>query len=202
MSQSFPLDIFGRVWGQKLTGRTWAHRKVKIRTKAHPLFFFSISLISQFLLTTPGHPLIISSHTSIWVCISVEFNTTQDGSDCLSVSYSAPREMVEFVCLYQPNLHIRWPLSVIWKPYNVVVFASLSHIEHHTRGVCGGLTSSGPCLVGLCWKSVGWHSSNLNLHIKKSQLCSLFCSLCTSICTHHTNGHVNSADCSKSSNYP
>ena len=24
MSQSFPLDTFGRVWGQKLTGRLWS----------------------------------------------------------------------------------------------------------------------------------------------------------------------------------
>ena len=37
-----------------------------------------------------------------------------------------------------------------------------------------GLCPVSPCLVDFCWKSVGWHSSNLNLHIKKSPNCAAF----------------------------
>ena len=37
-----------------------------------------------------------------------------------------------------------------------------------------GLCPVGPCLVDFCWKLVGWHSSNLNLHITKSPNCAAF----------------------------
>ena len=84
--------------------------------KSPPTMFLKSVLCGHFCLLHLGIPPTISSHTSIWVCISVVFNTTQDGSKCLSVSYSAPHEMAVSVSLYQPHLHIRWqflPLSVI-----------------------------------------------------------------------------------------
>ena len=43
-----------------------------------------------------------------------------------------------FVSQYQLHLHIRWqclPLKSRWTPYKMVVFASLRHIQHNTRGV-------------------------------------------------------------------
>ena len=65
------------------------------------LYYYYYSLLCRHsCLLHLGIPLIISSHTSTRVCISVVFNTTQDGRDCLSVSYSAPHEMAEFVSLY------------------------------------------------------------------------------------------------------
>ena len=122
MSQSFPLDIFGRVWGQKLTGRPWAHRtEVEIRTEVH-LFFLKISLMSPFLLTTPRHPshhLFTYFHLSFhlgriqhhtrgqWLPLCVIFSTTRDGRVYLSVSTSPSHKMA--------------------------VFASFGHTEHHTR---------------------------------------------------------------------
>ena len=113
MSQLFPLDIFGRVWGQKPTGRTWAHRtETEIRTKAHRLIFFSLlSLLCRYsYLLHLSIPLIISSHASIGVCLSVVFHTTQDSSVCPSVSYSAPHEMAD-------NASESW--------YSTTVFVSL-----------------------------------------------------------------------------
>ena len=92
------LDIFDRVWGQKPIGRTWAHRtETDIRTNAHRLILFALSLLSlpchhSYLLHL-GIPLIISSHASIGVCLSGVFGTTQDSSVFLSVSYTAPHEM-------------------------------------------------------------------------------------------------------------
>ena len=70
-----------------------------------------------------GIRLIISSHISILVCISVVFNATQDGSNCLSVSYSAPPEMAEF-CF----LSVSTSAS-----HKMAVFGSFGHTEHHTR---------------------------------------------------------------------
>ena len=103
-------------------------------------------------------PLIISSHTSIWVCISVVFNTTQDGSVCLSVSYSAPHEMAGFVSLYQLYLHIRWQCLPLLVTLNIIqegfasffnftiiktpVSASACHIQHNTRRLCWPLLFS------------------------------------------------------------
>ena len=66
-------------------------------------FFFVISLMSPFLLTTPGHPshhLFAYFHLSLhlgriqhhkrrqWLPLCVIFSTTQDGGVCLSVSTS------------------------------------------------------------------------------------------------------------------
>ena len=49
-----------------------------------------------------------------------------------------------------------------------------------------GLCPVGPCLVGFCWTSVGWHSSNFNLHIKKSPTCAAFSVACAPLSVHIT----------------
>ena len=49
-----------------------------------------------------------------------------------------------------------------------------------------GLCPVGPSLVGFCWKSVGYHSSNLNLHIKKSPNCAAFSVACALRSVHIT----------------
>ena len=49
-----------------------------------------------------------------------------------------------------------------------------------------GLCPVGPCLVGSCWTSVGWHSSNFNLHIKKSPNCAAFSVACAPLSVHIT----------------
>ena len=151
MNQLFPLDISGRVWGQKPTGWTWAHRtETEIRTKAHRLIFFLLSLLCRhYYLLHLGILLIISSHTSIRVRISVVSNTTQDSSVCLSVSYLAPHEMAEFAScysttvfesLYQPRLHITWqclPLGhthcqvlIVIVQYNSICFSVSTSPSH------------------------------------------------------------------------
>ena len=146
MSQLFPLDISGWVGGQKPIGRTWAHRtETEIRTKAHRLYFFPLSLSLFFSLLHRysyqlhlGIPLIISSHASIGLCLSVVFNTTQDSSVCLSVSYSAPHDMVVCLWVWVILIVIIWYdsvcISVPTSPsHKMAVFASFSHAEHHTR---------------------------------------------------------------------
>ena len=106
MNQLFPLDISGRVWGQKPTGWTWAHRtETEIRTKAHRLIFFpSISVMSPLLLTTPGlpsHHLFTYFHPSSHLgriqhntrqqCLPlcVIFSTTRNGRVCLMLQYDS-----------------------------------------------------------------------------------------------------------------
>ena len=50
MSHLFPLNIFGRVWGQKPTGRTWAHRtETEIPTKASFSLLFVLCRHSYLL---------------------------------------------------------------------------------------------------------------------------------------------------------
>ena len=49
-----------------------------------------------------------------------------------------------------------------------------------------GLCPVGPCLVGFCWKSVGWYSSNLSLHIKMSPNCAAFSVACAPLSVHIT----------------
>ena len=108
----------------------------RIRTpyKSPPTIFFSFtSLMSPFVLTTPGHlPLIFSSQTSTGVRLSVVFNTTQNGSDAS-------------LCRIQH--HTRWQslshrhstvqqcflFASISSSLKTAVFAFLSHIEHNTR---------------------------------------------------------------------
>ena len=129
MSQSFPLDKHHLAgYGGKSSPAEHEPTGKTSKSVQKPTYFFLSLLCRHSCLLHLGIPLIISSRTSIWVCISVVFNSTQDGSDCLSVSYSAPHEMAEFVSLYQPHLHIRCqylPLWSYWTPYKVVVFASL-----------------------------------------------------------------------------
>ena len=140
MSQLFPLDKFGRIWGQKLTGRTWAHwTETEIRTKAQRLLFsFSfISVMSPFVLTTPGHPshyLFAYFHQSLplgriqhhtrqqCLPLCVIFSTTRDGRVCLWVTLIV---MVQYdsVCISVPSS----------PSHKMAVFASFSHAEHHTR---------------------------------------------------------------------
>ena len=113
---------------QKPTGQ-----KSKSVQKPTDYFVPFTSLMSPFVLTTPGHlPLIISSQTSTGVRLSVVLNTTQNGSDAS-------------LCRIQH--HARWQslshrhstvqqcflFTSISSSLKTAVFASLSHIEHHTR---------------------------------------------------------------------
>ena len=71
MSQSFPLDMFGRMWGQQAHRPAISpHDSSRNPYKSPPTIFKSL-LCRHFCLLHPGIPLIISSHTSSWVCISV-----------------------------------------------------------------------------------------------------------------------------------
>ena len=96
--------LSGRVWRQKPTGRTWAHRtETEIRTKAHRLISLSfIPVMSPFVLTTPGHPshhFFTRFHRSLplgriphhtrqqCLPLCVMFSTTRDGRVCLWVIF-------------------------------------------------------------------------------------------------------------------
>ena len=104
--------------------------------KSPPTFFqifFLLSPMSPFRLATPGHPSHylfayfhlgrIQHHTRRqWLPLCVIFSVARDGRVCLSVTISSSHKMTLF--------------RSYWIPYKMVVFASVSHIEHHARGVC------------------------------------------------------------------
>ena len=100
MSQLFPFDIIWQGMGAKVLRPNMSPPdRNRNPYKSHSTNFFFLLIISllcrHLYLLHLGIPLIISSHASIGVCLSVVFNTTQDSSVCLSASYSAPHEMAE-----------------------------------------------------------------------------------------------------------
>ena len=80
---------------------------------------------------------------------------------------------------------------------------SVRHMQYHTSTttdqvrqggwafvqivtLLAGLCPMGQCLVGFLLKSVGWYSSDLNLHIKRSPNCAAFSVACASLSVHIT----------------
>ena len=126
----FPSNIFGRVGPpeKKPTSRTWTHRTAGICTKAHRLPRPPPPLGRHSCLLHMGIPLIISSHSSIAIRLSVVFNITQDDSVCLFHIQNTTRDgracVSEFVSVSTSN------------SYKMAVLASLRHTEHHRRLQC------------------------------------------------------------------